>query len=268
MQLPEYNRADAKWDEYKRFYTRPVSFLVHFDSGEAIITQSIFKPFYRRTIARTDLQITSTGDDDCPRLKFDPKAPDATTMQGELLAAGHDVAKAYERPLPRVWVCPGWSQTLLVDHTTKRTVQLHTSRTYRHAAWAHVPTQFNPATGYGSNAVAYIPGNGRDAIASKVHIKLPIVPDSDMRRALRKLGEGCTAWCSLLDGDTTKWAKDWYAQDNNEGWKYRYHRPFDHKGDVPDIGDLSPEQRFQIARFGYARRYKHIYTDHLLAQVS
>jgi hypothetical protein len=258
MKIPDYNASSAKWDRYRRFHNEVYPWFVRFESGEAIITKASFTPHERRTLRDSDLQIVLTSDDDCPSLRVADEAALA-----EIRACGHEMAG---KPVPKVWLQVSCSQTLLVDKTTGRVVRLDTNRAQHHAAWKHTPTWIYPGSGWASNAVAYLPGNDRDAIANKVRLKVPVKPSKESRRARAELRAGCAAWCTLANDDVNKFAPKWYATEpRGYAYAYIYHRPFTPKGadDVPDITDLSGEQRFQIARFGYATLYKYLSVDSL-----
>jgi hypothetical protein len=257
MQLPDYHAPSAKWDRYRRFFNERRPWFIKFESGEAIITKASFDPVERRKLQDTDLRIVLTTDDDCPKLK----TTDAATL-ATLRECGHDMA---DKPLPKVWLQCHGSQTLLVDETTGRTVALDTSGEYKHEAWKHAPAWLMPAVGHASNAVAYLPGNGRDAIAYKVRLKVPVKPSKEARQALAELQAGCHAWCTLANWDDKQYAPKWWAT-KNLGWgNYIYQRAFARTdvNVVPDINDLKGEERFQIAKFGYETVYKYLKLESL-----
>lgn len=256
MKLPDYNPATVKWDRYRRFHNEVYPWFIRFESGEAIITKANFTPHERRTLRDSDLQIVLTSDNDCPRFCV---ADEATLT--ELRACGHEMGG---KPVPKSWLQVSCSQTLLIDKTERLAVRLDTNREQPHAAWEHAPTWVMPGSGYRMNAVAYLPGNNRGAIANKVALKVPIKPSKEARRAWAGLWAGCTAWCKLANWDHNKWASAWYAT-GPRGHRYIYQRTFTPAGadDIPDITDLSAEQRFQIARFGYATLYKYLSVDSL-----
>lgn len=254
MKLPDFNRSTALWDRYRRFYNDPRPWFIRFESGEAIITKANFTPFERRMLSDTDLQIVSTRDEDCPRLQV----VDEHTL-AELASIGHDMRG---KTIPKAWLQNCGSQTLLVDKTTKRVVRLGTNQDAMHDAWKHVPTWVRPGNGWASNAVAFLPGNDRDAIACKLSLTVPIKVASAVRRALSELRAGCSAWCSMCSWDYAVYAPKWWVS-KGPYHTYIYHRPFERKSadTVPDISELSGEERFQIARFGFDTIYKHMRVD-------
>jgi hypothetical protein len=263
MQLPKYEANTARWDEYRRFYNKPAKFFVRFETGEAIILTDTFEPSDRRALRDSDLRIAGTTDEDCPRLKLDPKAPDYEATKRAMLDARQNLLKVYDNAIPKVWLTDGGAQTLLIDTTTKRTVRLSSSMAHHHEAWANVPAWVRGATRYYIKGVAYIPGDNCNAIASKIYLSVPYIPSADERADREYLLDACKAWCTMIQYDT-KYAPDWWKTEKNSH-KYLYQHPYDVAGDVPAIEDLRPEQRFQIAKFGYARRYKPVPVDHLIA---
>ena len=265
MELPAFDNTWRKWDEYSRFHWKPKPYMVCFETGEAIITQASFKPHYRNRKIHTncDLMITSTADSECPRLKLDLRAPDLEQTKRALLGANHDLLKVYNKPIPKDWLTAGGGKTLLLDTTTRRAVQLRYPQDMHHEAWQSTPGWITANRRYG--AVAYLPGQGKPAVASKIDLDVPILLTSDERRALRSLAYGCAAWWTMVDNDINTYAPAWYAQDKYERWRYVYHRPFDTKGEIPEITDLSPEQRLQIVRHGYKRRFTRIVVDQLIS---
>ncbi len=261
MKLPDYHAPSQKWDEYRRFHCKTNRWFVRFESGEAVITTDSFDPSERRTITGTDLRIVSTSDSDCPKLKLDPKAPDHEATLAAFKGAGYDLLKVYEKPLPKAWLHVGCSQTLLFDTTTGRTVALNRGIRLRHKEWDSVPGWLRSGD-HRRYYTAYLPGNDRGAIASRIELKVPYKPHAVERQYMRELRSGCSAWCNIVGNDTAKFAPRWYASD--KGYRYIYHQPFTitEKG-VPDLDDLSNEQKFQIARFGYTPGYHNINVDHL-----
>jgi len=266
MLIPTYTPSQARWDEYKRFHQKHTNFLVQFENGETIITRSTFDPVLRRKIHGTDLRIVGTTDEDCPQFKLDPKAPDVAATRDTLRAAGYDWD--YTKPIPKAWLDVGGMQTLLIDETTKRTVALSCVSTHAHEAWRHVPAQFS----YGNSsrwsvhsAAAYIPGEGRDAIAAKVQLKITYKPGSEERRQTGELWRACTAWAELGNWNYNALAPHWWS---TEAYTRRhvYHRAFElGSAGVPDLSDLRPEQIFQIAKFGFVKRHVNLMVDHVVA---
>jgi hypothetical protein len=261
MQLPAYDHKLAKWDTYRRFHNVLAQGLVVFENGEAIITHAAHDPGARRNIMNSDLQIVSSGDDDCPRLKL---VPDESLSEA-LTAAGYTPAKVYESPIPKVWLQDGGSQLLLVDKTTGRTIQMSNTHEKRHAAWDSSPHWLSvQGNRYYDKAKVYFPGSGKGAIGNKARVTVPVLPDKETRDALTTLIEGCRAWCNMLNNDYTKLAPDFYKVEAH-GNRYLYQVPFSYKGAVPKMEDLKGEQRFQINIKGFARRTATFWVDHLNA---
>ena len=100
------------------------------------------------------------------------------------------------------------------------------------------------------------------AVAASIQITIPVVLPRDTKAAMHDLWRGCVAWAEL-SGWNYQLAPKWWSQDTRTYYRYIYHRPFSLPETVPAMEDLSAEQRFQIARFGYEKKYFDVQVEHL-----
>jgi hypothetical protein len=271
MRLPEFRTADAKWDRYKRFHVTGSHGTVHFESGEMIFTSSEFNPFYRNgkrdnVHENCSLRVTSTADDDCPALYLSAEALTPEVV-AKFAALNQDVAALRQKAIPKTWLAKLGQQMLIIDSDTGRAVTTNRSAAARHKAWKNAPSWIAHGVGYPNNAAAYIPGQGKGVIAAGVTIDVPYKPTTEERAQARELGRSCTAWCSLLTGDTLDEVApkrdEFQRQSVRGGYGYTYccpyWKPYELGETIPDYLDLIPEVRLQIANYGFGKSRTHTF---------
>ena len=265
MKLPDFYPNEMRWDEYKRFHNKHRNGMVLFENGEAILTSGNFDPNSRSYTRpafhpNTSLRIVTTTDDDCPKLKWVP----TPELEAALRSIYQDPDKLFAKHIPKVWLSPGGYQTLLIDADTGRAVCLDTRRDTRHDGWKHVAVRINTTYGFRSNIVAYIPGNGADALANKVRVHVPKNLHPDEVKAWTLLREQCTVWYSLTDGDIRAVAPKYWSV-GREGWEYQKPMPLRALTDGANtkLEDMSGERRVQLALHGIAKEHQDAYVDYV-----
>lgn len=262
MKLPTYTPEKAAWDAYKRFHNDLGTSAILFESGEMILLSRYFRP-YNRSWSRPpygfgrecSLRIATTFDPQCPAFRFAP----TEALASALAALGHDPNKVFKKAIPASWL---GSYTVLADMDTGRTIALKHSRGTRHAEWAKVPTWIKQSGRYNSEPIAYIPGDGADAIGSKIAISVAIKRPYEVQKAMRSLRTAAIAWCEMGNWDDRILAPKYYA------WGSPCRIPLT-LGQLPrgvdtELADMKPEMIFQLAQRGYMPEAREVLVDSIV----
>lgn len=164
MNLPQFDYAQARWDEWREKHIEPHHQFVQFETGELVFTYSFPSPESRRKYTSIGVQVVSTADDDCPKLYIPGEA----------------------KPLTKASLARTGMQYLLIDLDTKRAVRLG------HGDWQNaIPKRFN------GRVTAYFSGNGRPPQGAPINVSTPYVPTDAERQHIEDIKSACEVWVGL-----------------------------------------------------------------------
>lgn len=264
MKLPTYSKETAAWDAYNRFHNDLGTSAILFESGEMIFNSARFASYSRSWTrpphkfgGECSIRIATTFDGRCPKFKFVPDEALASTLAG----LGHDPNKLFDTTIPASWI---GSHTVLADMDTGRTVALGYARTGKHDAWAQVPTWIKQANRYSSAPAAYIPGNGADAVGSKITLGVTVKRPYAVQKAMRDLRSAAIAWCEMCNWNAREVAPKYYNM-----WT----RTPVTLGQLPrgvdtELADMQPETIFSLAQYGYVTEAREVTVDSIKAVVA
>lgn len=172
----DYDYARQHWDRFKHFHM-PSNYgyhpFVRFATGELAVDNMRWRPAMRKFYPEYNVTLASSRD----------KIPDLYTVDGERV--------------PKAWLNHSGSNTLLIDHDTKRVVRIN----YRGMRDVNVPEYMRTMAG-GFLAAKAVPVSGVELWA-RPPTSLTDTPErKEWREALHAM---CRAWAALEEKELNRW---------------------------------------------------------------
>ena len=251
MQLPAFNHNDAKWDQYRALHVGHInryrwntgsSYLMQFDTGEAIITNNYIHVSERRRHADFNISLLSPHDKLFPKVKL----PDGT-------------------PVPITYLRQGRSQHFLIDHDSGHVVALgNTSK------MADIPERFRGSS-YDSKAKAYVHGSGRVPVGAPVRLSMTKKLTKEQRVHIANLRDLCRAWMHFsedvdMENSIVMCERSWNDTKAKQPltWTYMAGLSQDYLLTVTNLTDMDALDRCRLAVFGTYAIRERIEVSHLL----
>ena len=192
MQLPDFEHSMAWWDKFRAFHrcfgmrnTWTIDGpIVHFDTGEAMVTRSKWDPDDRKTYNDLRIQVLGTNDD---------------TLRKFFLV------EDLERPVPKSWVTREGTQTLWLDLDHEMAVALDAPMTAD--TMERVPLRLRP------HAKVYYTGEDQPPIGGPIIVSRPKTHPKGLLEHVKGIESACTVWkChnpKFMLWDNTSGTKGW-----------------------------------------------------------
>jgi len=178
MHLPQFDRTEMAWDDWRAFHVVHEWHFVQFDTGEFVVVKSRWSPHERRVYEDLHLQVIATDDRDCPRL-FIP-------------------GQEGDKPIPKSYLNHKGQQVLLLDHDHERAVSLEGWMTGDTDAGRTIPERFVSRDWHGRNVRAYYAGPNAfplGAVPITRHFPYPLT--SRQRTQIAELKNACEVWLAM-----------------------------------------------------------------------
>lgn len=232
------------WDGWRRFHNDDYYDLVVFDRDEAVLTVTDgCRPEHRRWYPDASISVVSTIDNDCPAMTL----PDGA-------------------PVKKSWLAGGTTQTLLVDHCTRRVVRITQPARPKFDGIKYEEWQKSMPEWLRSRATVYWPGPGCPPVGAPVQTAQPVVYTPEQKATIRDNVAACKAWWGLIqvnDLETVARLKAMYVkmpwQDANT-----FRRPMQTTDLLDIFSDIPEIMRMRVAEYGTTTALETIEYPYLL----
>jgi len=223
----KFDATKQHWDDWRRFYNQYRD-LVVFDRGEAVLTaRDGARPDQRGLYRFAGISVVSTTDPDCPMMTL----PDGT-------------------PVKPSWFANGPTQTLLVDHDTRRVVRI----------WLPLRAHGQPAEWQERipewlrmRCTVYWPGAGCPPVGAPVLTTQPVALTSEQKSQVADNVAACKAWLGLIRaGDAAeelKMVNDWRAA-CRRNYQHESNKPVITTELLAPFADIPEVKRVQVVHRG------------------
>lgn len=223
MKLPPFNHSKMEWDGWRAFHVEHghmYGTFIQFDTGEFVVCRHHWRPEQRIVLKDLHIQITATGDKDCPRLYV----PGQT------------------KSIPKSHLDHKGMQVLLLDFDHKRAVSLEHTLDKDNAP-SSIPTRF--LDNNSRDITAYYAGPKAIPLGTPIVRHFPQPLSRDQRNHLNELTEAAKVWLQMQPDPAGLLKKH-----RDQKWKAPVCLPAIEFVDV-SFGVLTTEHRVALAADGF-----------------